>query len=141
LSCRVGARRGTEVLRMIIGIGVDIVENERIAAMLEQHGSAFEDKVFTANELAYAGDRRRRVEHLAVRFAAKEAVAKALGRGISKGVTWKDIEVVHDDAGKPGISLHGGTFDLAEEMGVRNLHVSLSHTDTHSVAFVVAESR
>jgi holo-[acyl-carrier protein] synthase len=124
---------------MIIGVGVDIVENARVADLLEKHPGTFEEKVFTALELTYAADRRRRVEHLAARFAAKEAVAKALGFGMSNGIYWRDIEVIHDDAGKPTVKLAGRVRDLAEKMGVRAIHLSLSHTDVHSIAFAVAE--
>ena len=124
---------------MIIGIGVDIVENARVGELLEKHGRTFQEKLFTEGELSYARERRRRTEHLAARFAAKEAVAKALGQGIANGVSWRDIEVVHNDAGKPEVKLTGPVKDLAESMGVRSLHISLSHTDSHSIAFVVAE--
>lgn len=124
---------------MIIGIGVDIVENARIAELLDKHASSFSDKVFTEGELGYADPRCRRVEHLAARFAAKEAVAKALGLGMSNGISWRDIEVVHDDAGKPSVKLTGLVRDLADKTGVRSFHISLSHTDSHSIAFVVAE--
>lgn len=124
---------------MIVGIGVDIVENARIAEMLEKHGPAFSAKIFTESELAYAGERRRRIEHLAARFAAKEAVAKALGLGMTNGISWRDIEVVHDQAGKPAVNLTGHVADIAADIGVRTLHLSLSHADSHSIAFVVAE--
>ncbi len=119
---------------------MDIVENARIAEMLEEHPSTFEQKIFTQREIDYAAQRRRRVEHFAARFAAKEAVAKALGQGMTNGVSWKDIEVIHDPAGKPHISLTGHALRLAEKMGVRSIHLSLSHSDIHSIAFVVAES-
>ena len=124
---------------MIIGIGVDIVENARVGELIEKHGKSFEQKVFTEGELDYANDRRRRLEHLAVRFAAKEATSKALGQGMSSGISWRDIEVVHDETGKPEVRLTGAVGKLAEKMGVRTVHLSLSHTDTHSVAFAVAE--
>ena len=125
---------------MIVGIGVDIVENARIAELIEKHGPSFEQKVFTPGELGYAGPRRRRIEHLAVRFAAKEAVAKAFGFGMSNGISWLEIEIVHDDAGKPEVKLSGHVKDLSEKMHVHAVHVTLSHTETHSVAFVVAET-
>ena len=124
---------------MIVGIGVDIVENARISEMLRRHGRSFEEKLFTEGELSYADERRRRTEHLAARFAAKEAVAKALGQGMTNGISWRDIEVVHDQRGKPGVKLTGAVRKLADKMGVQHLHISLSHTDSHSVAFVVAE--
>ncbi len=124
---------------MIIGIGVDIVENARVGELIEKHGKSFEQKVFTEGELDYANDRRRRTEHLAARFAAKEAVAKALGQGMSSGISWRDIEVTHNEAGKPEVKLTGPVRKLAQQMGVKTIHLSLSHTDTHSVAFAVAE--
>lgn len=124
---------------MIVGIGVDIVKTSRIAEMLEKHGDHFTGRIFTEGELAYAEARKRRVEHLAARFAAKEAVAKALGRGMSDGIVWCDIEVVNTATGKPEIRLSGQVASMAREMGIAALHLSLSHADEYAVATVIAE--
>ncbi|HUW58576.1 MAG TPA: holo-ACP synthase [Planctomycetota bacterium] len=124
---------------MIIGIGVDIVEPERIAGMIERHGERFLERTFTSGEIAYCGDRKRAVEHFAARWAAKEAVAKALGTGISRRVHWKDIEVVKKGTGAASIKLHGGAQAAARKLGVNHIHLSLSHIESLAVAMVIIE--
>lgn len=116
--------------------GVDIIEIERIAEAIERHGERFFQRFFTEQELAASG---RRPSSLAVRFAAKEAAAKALGCGIGD-VGWKEIEVVRDDRQGPGLLLHGAAKVMAEGMGLHEWSVSLSHTHEHAIAFVVAMS-
>ncbi len=122
---------------MIIGVGVDIIEVERIGAALERArtGTRFRERVFTAGEVAYCGRRRNAAESFAARFAAKEAVMKALGRAFG----WREIEVVRDD-GPPAIQLHGRAAAQAERVGIRRIHLSLSHTARLAIAYVVAES-
>ena len=126
---------------MIVGVGVDVVSVERIRGMLSRHGERFIRRTFTAAEAAYCGEQKHDAEHFAARFAAKEAVAKALGTGIARGVGWKDIEVVRRPSGRPGVRLLGDAVALAERLGVGEIHVSLSHSRTDAIAFVVAESR
>lgn len=122
----------------LVGHGVDLVEVARIARMLDEHGERFLARCFTQAEADYAASSARRVEHLAARFAAKEAVLKALGTGLVAGVSWTDIEVVRDDAGKPVLALTGQAARLAERLGARRWHLSLSHTSTHAIASAIA---
>lgn len=118
--------------------GIDLVDVGRIEAMLREHGERFIQRCFTAEERAYAdAARRRRAERYAVRFACKEAVLKALGTGLRGGIRWRDIEVTHDDLGRPGLVLSGRCAELAGELGIDQWEVSLSHTDTCAVASVV----
>ncbi len=123
----------------ILGHGVDLVENARIARLLDDHGERFAERVFTESERAYAdaGDRRR-VERYAARFAAKEAAFKALGTGWRSGLSWQDIEVERNPLGQPTLVLRGGCAGRAASMGVTGWLVSLSHTDTHAIASVIA---
>ena len=118
-------------------IGVDIVENKRIAALIQKHGERFLNRVFTPQELNYC---RGRIPSLAARWAAKEAMSKAFGTGIGD-VAFKEIEVLVNQRGKPNIILHGNAQKLAQEMGFNHILLSLSHTDDYAVAFVVASRR
>lgn len=123
----------------IIGHGIDIVETERIGAVLEAHGETFLERCFTAAERAYSdGAPRRRLEHYAVRFAAKEAVLKALGTGWSDGIGWRDIEVLRLPSGRPALLLSGRARAVADELGVHEWQLSLSHTASYAVASAIA---
>ena len=122
----------------IIGHGIDIVETARIAKLIEQHTSRFLDRCFTEAERAYADGRRRRVEHLAVRFAAKEAIFKALGTGLTGGIRWTDAEVVRQPAGQPTVALHGCASDIAFTQGIEQWCLSLSHTSDYAIASAIA---
>lgn len=116
-------------------IGVDLAGVGRLEALLsEQPGVATE--VFTARELAYAHRRRRPFDHLAARFAAKEAVFKAFGTGLGAGMRWRDVEVVNGASGRPRLQLHGAAEALAASRGVERMEVSLSHSDGMAIAFV-----
>lgn len=117
--------------------GVDTIEIARVQAAIDCHGDRFLSRVFTEGELA---DCRERTESLAARFAAKEAVAKALGTGIWRsGVRWSDIEVRrHKSSGAPILLLHNAAGDLAEELQLTEWSLSLSHDRTNAIAFVVA---
>lgn len=122
---------------MIIGIGTDIVEIDRIKAAVEQE--AFVRRVFTAGEAAYCRGRGvQQAASFAARFAAKEAVAKAFGSGFAGGKV-KDIEVVTAANGKPAIVLHGGFAELAGELGVTAIHISLTHARQYAAAQAVLE--
>lgn len=123
----------------IIGHGIDLVEVARIAEMLERHGDAFLARCFTAGEQAYAGARKRRDEHLAGRFAAKEAVLKALGTGWTSGIAWTDVEVVLLPSGQPTVALHGRAAELAAAQGITDWVLSISHTDAHAMASAIAQ--
>jgi holo-[acyl-carrier protein] synthase len=122
----------------IIGHGIDLVETSRIAAMLQKHGDRFLERVFTIPEVARGQGTRRQAEHLAGRFAAKEAVLKALGTGWAEGVGWRDIEVVTLSSGAPMVNLSGHAEALAKERGVSAWHISISHTEGHAMASVIA---
>ena len=127
---------------MIISTGVDLAEVDRIQVALEHRrtGRRFRDRVFTEKEIAYCEKKRRgKYESYAGRFAAKEAVMKALGRGWGAKVRWLDIEVARARSGKPDIVLHDKTAKLAEEMGIRRWALSITHTKQHGLAFVIAQ--
>ena len=129
---------------MVLSVGVDMVEVERIQKALEDSriGKRFRERVFTANEIQYCEKKRRgRYESYAGRFAAKEAVMKALGRGWGSKVSWLDIEVARARSGKPEIVLHNKTARLAEQLGIRRWSLSITHTEQHGLAFVVAEDQ
>jgi len=120
--------------------GVDLVKIARIERALERHGERFLKRVFTMAEVLYC---RGRPPELAARFAAKEAVSKALGVGVRMmsrdGISWHDAEIVGDMRGKPLIRLHGRAAERAEELALTEWAVSLSHTREHAIAFVVAQ--
>ena len=103
---------------MILGTGIDIVEIPRIQQSVERFGQRFLDRVYTAAEQAYCLRKRRSAESLAARFAAKEAGAKALGTGISRGVNWLEIEVTREPGGRPTLHFHGRAAEIADRMGV-----------------------
>lgn len=117
--------------------GVDVIEIARIEAALARHGDRFLKRVYSELEAAFC---RGRVSELAVRFAAKEAVMKALGTG-AHGVSWREIEVLPNHRGKPLVYLHGRARKRAEKIGLSGIDVSLSHSRELAIAFVVAQSR
>jgi holo-[acyl-carrier protein] synthase len=117
-----------------LAVGADLVEIRRIAALVERHGERFTGRVYTPGELA---DCDGRAESLAARWAAKEAVAKALGTGIG-AVAWREIEVVRGDSGCPAVKLHGRAATLAAQHGLRRWALSLAHDGGLALAFVVA---
>lgn len=121
---------------MVIGIGVDVVEILRMKKVINEWGSVFLEKVFTENELNYAQSKKNFVQHLAARFAAKEAVAKAISRGWSGGFRWKDVEVSNDKTGKPEITLYG---KLKDEFAMNKIFISLSHSENVVIAFAIVE--
>lgn len=121
----------------VIAHGVDFVETRRIAELLERHGQAFLDRVFTPLEQAYCHGRKRELEHLAGRFAAKEAVLKVLGTGWRRGVAWTDVEVVNAPSGQPSIRLAGRCAQIAAEQSLGEVLISISHTDTHAMASAI----
>jgi holo-[acyl-carrier protein] synthase len=127
---------------MIVGTGVDLAEVERIQRALEDPriGRRFRQRVFTEKEIAYCENKRRgKYESYAGRFAAKEAVMKALGRGWGSKVCWLDIEVVRARSGKPEIALHDKTAQLADQLGIRRWALSITHTKQHGLAYVIAQ--
>ena len=123
----------------IVGHGIDVVSTERIASLIGEHGERALAKLFTTGERAYAdASAKRRHEHLAARFAAKEAVLKALGTGLTCGIAWTEIEVVSDEAGKPGLILSGIAAGIAGRLGVEAWHLSLTHDSSLAFASVIA---
>jgi holo-[acyl-carrier protein] synthase len=126
---------------MIVGHGIDIVETDRIHRMLEEHGQRFLDRCFTPAEQAYcAKNTKRRTEHLAGRFAAKEAVLKVLGTGWRGGIAWTDIEVLPEPSGRPIVKLSGECERIAAGLGISRWHVSISHIGTHATASAIGEA-
>lgn len=115
-------------------VGVDMIEIARVARSADRFGDRFYSRVFTTAERAVCGDQAAR---LAARFCAKEAVAKALGTGIGD-IGWQEIEVLHDSRGRPILQLHGAAAQFALDLGLSQWEISLSHSDTMAIAFVVA---
>jgi holo-[acyl-carrier protein] synthase len=129
---------------MIVSIGVDLIEVERIQKALEDShsGTRFRNRVFTEREIQYCEKKHRgRYESYAGRFAAKEAVMKALGRGWGSKVSWIEIEVARAQSGKPDIVLHGKTALFADTLGIRRWVLSITHTQAHGLAYVIAQDK
>ena len=125
---------------MIVGLGADIAEIDRIEAAIARHGRAFIERVFTSQEIAYCERHRASGERYAARFAAKEATMKALGTGWRRGVRWVDIEVTRLASGRPTIELRGAAREHADRLGVKHIHVSLTHSGNIAFAEVIFES-
>ena len=125
---------------MILGTGVDLAEVGRIQASIERYGERFTRRVFTEREIAFAERKANKYERYAARFAAKEAGMKALGTGWSGGITWKDLEVTNLSSGRPTLALHGVARDVADRLGVKTIHLSLTHSSAEAMAWVVLEA-
>jgi holo-[acyl-carrier protein] synthase len=125
---------------MILGVGTDLVSIERIARFCDRHGERGLRRVFTPAELEYCLALARPAPSLAARFAAKEAFFKAIGTGVGPGGRWIDAEVVRAGSGRPALRLHGRAALLARRRHVRRVHLSVSHTDDHALAFVILET-
>ena len=123
---------------MITGIGIDIIEVERIAASIEKQ-SGFKEFVFSANEIAYCESKAHKYEHYAARLAAKEALGKALGTGWMEGTNINEAEVLNDEKGRPFFNFVGVTATIISTIGITAIHVSISHTKTMATAVVVIE--
>ena len=124
---------------MLIGTGVDLIEIQRIAASIERYGVRFLRRVYTDQEIAYCSRKRGSAESFAARFAAKEAGAKALGTGISRGVTWNEFQVEREPGGRPSLQLRGRAAVLASQLGVKTISLSLTHTAALAMASVMME--
>ncbi|MGQ0633642.1 MAG: holo-ACP synthase [Planctomycetaceae bacterium] len=129
-----GAARGLTVL----AVGTDIVEVLRIGQMIERHGELFLQRVYTEDEIRYCQRRRQYTQHFAGRWAAKEAVMKTLGTGFSRGVGWRDIEVCSHKSGRPSILLRGGAREIARQIGIGDVLISISHCHAYATATAVA---
>ncbi len=123
----------------VLGVGVDIVETQRIEHSLERFGERFLHRVFTEGEIAYCQSMKFPARHFAARFAAKEAVSKAFGTGIGKAMGWRDIDIHRQESGQPFVVLEGSAKAFAAELGVAVVWVSLSHTDHYAAATAVIE--
>jgi holo-[acyl-carrier protein] synthase len=122
----------------VLGIGTDITECLRIARMIERHGEQFLSRVYTAEEIRYCQNRRQATQCFAGRWAAKEAVLKALGIGRRRGIAWRDIEIRRAPSGQPVAAVRGGVQEIAGQLGVAQLLVSISHCHTHATAYAIA---
>ena len=124
---------------MIVGTGIDIVEVPRIAAAIERFGERFLARVFTADEIRYCKSKANSVERFAARFAAKEAALKALGTGMSRGISWQQVEVRREPGGRPTIHFSGKAAQIAGQLGARHASLSLTHTKQQAMAQVILE--
>ncbi len=122
----------------IFGIGTDITECLRIARMIERHGELFLERVYTPEEIRYCQNRMQATQHFTGRWAAKEAMLKALGTGWIKGITWRDVEVRNEPSGKPIALVHGGAKEVMQQRGITDLLISISHCRTHATAYAIA---
>ncbi len=124
----------------IYGIGIDLVKTERIATLIERWGERFETRVFTESEREFCLQRKDRASCLAMRFAAKEAFAKAMGLGMRSPILWLDMEVKRNELGRPNISLSVRALEYCRKAGVRSWHLSLTDDGGFAAAIVVIET-
>jgi len=124
---------------MIVGLGIDIVEVDRIEQAIQRYGQRFLQRVFTAAEIDYCQSKANAFERFAGRFAAKEAAMKAIGTGWTRGVRWRDFEVVREPSGRPILRLSGVAADVAERLGATRALVSITHTAAQAMAQVILE--
>jgi holo-[acyl-carrier protein] synthase len=122
----------------IVGIGTDIVEVLRIGRMIERHGELFLTRVYTEREIRYCQERKRAMEHFAGRWAAKEAIFKCLGTGWQRGVCWTDVEIRNDGKGKPRVLMCGAAKDVAQNLHIADILISISHCRAYATAHALA---
>jgi len=120
--------------------GIDMVECLRLKQAIDRHGNRFLKRVFTPAELDYCRGRKRWIEHLAGRFAAKEAVLKVLGTGWRRGINWTDIEIRNAPSGQPMVRLSGRCRQIADELGLDTILISISHIHSHAIASAVGSA-
>jgi len=125
---------------MILGTGIDIIEVARIRSSMERFGDRFLQRILCPEEIAYCFTFKSPPPRVAARFAAKEAISKAFGTGIGRHLAWHDMEIRHEESGKPFVLLHGAAVQLISDRGGKLVHVSLSHTDNYAAAIAVLES-
>jgi len=123
----------------IHGIGTDIIECLRIAQMIERHGEHFINRVYTDHEIQYCSARKSATQHYAGRWAAKEAILKAIGTGWIRGISWRDVEVHNLPGGQPVVKLRGGAREAVEQRGITDVLVSISHCRSHATAYALAK--
>lgn len=124
---------------MIVGLGMDIAEIDRVQAVIERRGQAFLKRLFTPAEIAYCERHRNKFERYAGRFAAKEAAMKALGTGWRNGVRWLDIEVTRSSTGKPILQLKGRAREVADRLEVKRISLTITHSGNTALAQVIFE--
>jgi holo-[acyl-carrier protein] synthase len=122
----------------VFGIGTDIIECLRIAQMIERHGELFINRVYTSAEIDYCSSRKAATQHYAGRWAAKEAILKAMGTGWARGIRWRDIEIRNEVGGEPIVGLGGGARDVCESLGITRVLISISHCRSHATAYAMA---
>ena len=136
-----GDSLGGPVGMPVIAVGTDIVEVVRIGQMIERHGEIFLNRVYTEDEIRYCQRRKEYTQHFAGRWAAKEAVMKTLGTGWSRGVGWRDIEICSSRSGAPSIVLRGVAREIAEQVGICDVLISISHCRSFATATAIAVGR
>ncbi len=122
---------------MIVGLGTDIVEIVRIGEMIDRHGEAFLNRIYTPDEIRYCQKRKHCNEAFAGRWAAKEAVMKALGTGFIRGIGWQDIEILSEKSGKPYVNIRGGAGEFAKKIGVDRVLITISHCRAYATATAI----
>ena len=125
---------------MIHGIGTDIVSISRFQKAMEKNTKSFLEMIFTDHEIASTIKKKNRAIHLAGKFAAKESVLKAFGKGLGEGISLKEIEIDNSRTGKPEVHLHGKGLELAKKMEIKNIHITISHEKQFAVAFILFEN-
>lgn len=124
---------------MIVGMGVDIAEVGRVRSAIERFGDRFLHRVFTEGEIRYCASKANKYERFAARFAAKEAALKAIGTGLSRGISWQDVEVVREPSGRPTLVYKAKAAEFAKRLGMRRVSISLTHTEQIAFAQVILE--
>ncbi len=122
---------------MIVGLGTDIIEIVRIGEMIERHGEAFLTRIYTPDEITYCQRRKHANEAFAGRWAAKEAVMKVLGTGFVRGIGWQDIEILNQKSGQPFVNIRGGAGEHAEQLGISEILITISHCRTFATATAI----
>lgn len=122
----------------IVGVGTDIVECLRVGRMIEQHGELFLARVYTMAEIRFCQSRKRATEHFAARWAAKEAILKAMGAPWRRGMDWTDLEVTEEPGAAPRVLLAGATKDLAQTLRIGDILLSMAHCRAYATAYAVA---
>jgi len=125
----------------IVGIGTDIIECPRIGKMIENHGELFLRRVYTDREIRYCQAKKHAIEHFAGRWAAKEAILKAMGTGRSRGIAWTNVEVRNGHDGRPQVLVCGAARETARERGIGDILISISHCRTYATAYAIALGR
>ena len=124
---------------MIFGTGLDIIEIDRIKNSIEKYSPKFEQRVFTSSEISYCKSQGDPAKHFAARFAVKEAVSKCLGTGITGALGFQDMEIIHEDTGKPVLNMIGKGKELFQKLKLKSIHISISHDRTYAIAHAIAE--